>query len=201
MSTEYVNRRTGLYLAVMFAAGCASSSLPRPADRAQSSGTAHSDVAIEPIGLASERHPMPGVTTGGKPTEDQLRRARQLGYRTIINLLPETESPGEAALAATLGFRFVSIPVAGANELNEATAQRLAVAMDAADAKPLILHCGSGNRAGGLLALRAFYVDGASREEALALGDRAGLTSLRPRVEQLLAAACENGSVRSDACD
>lgn len=59
----------------------------------------------------------------------------------------------------------------------------------APQAKPLILHCGSGNRAGALLALKAFQIDGMSRDEALELGVKAGLASLRPVVETMLGSA------------
>ncbi len=50
---------------------------------------------------------------------------------------------------------------------------------------PVLLHCASGNRVGALLALRA-RMHGASPEEALELGNEAGLSSLRSTVETLL---------------
>ncbi|HKU39244.1 MAG TPA: sulfur transferase domain-containing protein [Polyangiales bacterium] len=139
--------------------------------------------------LPHAKQPLAGVTTGGKPSDAQLLQAKQLGYHSVISLLPESEMAGEAERVRELGMRFVSIPVPDASGLTEANARRLAEAMDAPDAKPLVLHCGTGNRAGALLALRAFYVDGAKASEALELGERAGLTSLRPQVEAQLQAA------------
>ena len=84
--------------------------------------------------------------------------------------------------AQRLGLSFVAIPIPDASALTQENAERLARAMDAPQAKPMLLHCASGNRAGALLALRAFYVDHASASDALALGERAGMTSLRSAV-------------------
>ena len=58
--------------------------------------------------------------------------------------------------------------------------------MASAGAEPLILHCASGNRAGALLALKAFFVDHAAPDAAIQLGESAGLASLRPAVEAVM---------------
>lgn len=131
--------------------------------------------------LPNGREPLPSVITGGAPSEQQLQAAQSAGFRTVISLLPETEP--EAAQVQALGMKFVSIPVAGPADLTEDNARKLGQAMDSAEAKPLLLHCASGNRAGALLALKAFYVDHASKEQALELGESAGLASLKPAVE------------------
>jgi protein tyrosine phosphatase (PTP) superfamily phosphohydrolase (DUF442 family) len=135
------------------------------------------------VEVPNARQPIAGVTTGGKPTEAQLQQAKALGYRSVISLLPEADMPGEADAVRALGMKFVSIPIASASALTEENARRLAAAMDAPESRPLLLHCASGNRAGALLALKVFYVDEATPTEALELGARAGMTSLRPPVE------------------
>ena len=74
--------------------------------------------------------------------------------------------------------------------LNPQNAQRLAAAMDAPGAKPLLLHGETGDRVGALLALRAYFVDHASSEAALALGQGAGMTPpTRKLIEKQLQAA------------
>lgn len=142
------------------------------------------DAATAPELLPNAHQPLPQVTTGGAPSEAQLRLAQAEGYKTVISLLPQTQP--EADETRALGMSFVSIPVAGAQDLTEDNARKLADAMDGADAKPLLLHCASGNRAGALLALKAFYVDHATPEAAIALGEAAGLASLRPQVEAVM---------------
>jgi protein tyrosine phosphatase (PTP) superfamily phosphohydrolase (DUF442 family) len=186
-------------LAVLFFSiqvGCATS--PPPAASApQSPNPQASAVAADKqppqqpavVAIPNVQNPLPGVVTGGQPSEDNLRQAKALGYHTVISLLPEADSAAEAESVRKLGMRFVSIPISGAADLGLANAQKLAAAMDAGDSKPLILHCGGGNRAGALLALKVFYVDHASAEDALALGERAGLRSLKSAIEDRMRAA------------
>ena len=45
--------------------------------------------------------------------------------------------------------------------------------------------CGSSNRVGALLALRAHFVEGRSAAESLAFGKACGLSKLEPRVVDL----------------
>lgn len=167
-----------------------SAATPRPsAAKSQpsadtSANATAAEVALVPIPNA--RRALPDVITGGKPSADNLREAKAAGFHTVISLLPETETQDEAAQARELGFAFVSIPVAGPSDLTEANARHLAEAMDAPGARPLILHCASGNRAGALLALSSYYVDHATPEAALELGERAGLKGLRDKVAAML---------------
>lgn len=162
-------------------------SAPAQAQASPSPADGGGTVAVVPIPNAQE--PLPGVVTGGVPSDDNLRAAEALGYRTVVSLLPVADAGDEAERVARLGMRFVSIPVAGPADLTEDNAKRLAEVLNAPDQRPLILHCGSGNRAGALLALEAFYVDHTSPEAAIALGEKAGMTSLRPVVEQRLGKA------------
>jgi protein tyrosine phosphatase (PTP) superfamily phosphohydrolase (DUF442 family) len=50
-----------------------------------------------------------------------------------------------------------------------------------------VLYCASSNRVGALLALRAYWLDGAEADQALELGRQAGMTSLEARVGELMA--------------
>jgi uncharacterized protein (TIGR01244 family) len=122
------------------------------------------------------------VLSGGKPSDANLETAAARGYRTVVSLLPDADAEREKVEA--LGMRFVSIPVAGADDLTQDKARELDAALSGPGATPAIVHCGSGNRAGALLALRAFYVDGMGAEEAIDLGKRAGLRSLEGAVRE-----------------
>ena len=140
--------------------------------------------------LPNARQTFEGVLAGGQPSPDQLEAARAAGFRTVINLrVPgERDTHGEPERVEALGMSYVSIPVQGADGLTEENARRLARALEEAE-YPVIVHCGSGNRVAGLFALKAFYLDGKSAEQALAIGAQAGLTRLEPAVEERLAAA------------
>jgi protein tyrosine phosphatase (PTP) superfamily phosphohydrolase (DUF442 family) len=100
----------------------------------------------------------------------------------------ERGTKGEPEKIAELGMRYVSIPVDGKAGLNEENAAALAAALDEAD-RPVLVHCGSGNRVGALLAVKAFWLDGASAEEALEIGLAGGVTRLEPMVRELLGLA------------
>jgi uncharacterized protein (TIGR01244 family) len=133
--------------------------------------------------------PLQGLLSGGQPTPEHLEQAARAGYRTVINLRAPSE-PGfawEAEKVKALGMDYVALPVAGAADLTRENVERFDAALDAALAKgPVLLHCGSGNRDGALLALRAAWLDGMDPEKAIELGRAAGLTGLEPEVRALL---------------
>ena len=140
--------------------------------------------------LPNARRPLDGVVSGGQPSEEQLAAAAAAGYRTVINLRMPSEDglPGEAERVAELGLDYLSLPIDGADGITEDNARELAQALETAE-RPLLLHCGSGNRIGALLALSAYHVDGKSAEESIQFGLDSGLTRLEPVVRERLAAA------------
>ncbi len=140
--------------------------------------------------LPNARQPAPGVVTGGQPTLEQLRQARDAGFTTVINLRAAGEPGTGREDVEALGMRYVPIPVDGTAGVTEANARALSWALEEADG-PVIVHCGSGNRVGALFALKAFHVDGRSAQEALDLGLEAGLTRLEPVVRRHLDGAVD----------
>ena len=141
--------------------------------------------------IPNGRVPMDGLLSGGQPTPEHIEQAARAGYRTVINLREPSE-PGfawEAEKVKALGMDYIAFPVAGAASLTRENVERFDAVLDAALAKgPVLLHCGSGNRDGALLALRAAWLDGMDPERAIELGKAAGLTRLEPAVRALLAA-------------
>ena len=134
--------------------------------------------------------PEPGLLTGGQPSRDCLEAAREAGYRTVVNLRCVDEFNGfdEGRVVRELGLDYVSIPVAGADGLNvEAVASLDAVLADT-QRRPALIHCGSGNRVGALIAMHACRKRGLSVDEALACGEAAGLKVLRDAVREKLQA-------------
>lgn len=134
------------------------------------------------------RQPFSHVITAGQPNGEQLQALAKAGYKTVINTRAHgeplvDEMPG---VVQGLGMRYLHIPVAGVADLTVANAQILADALAADDALPALVHCASSNRVGALFALKAFHLDGASMDEALAVGRSAGLTGMEPMVRALL---------------
>jgi uncharacterized protein (TIGR01244 family) len=162
--------------------------LPAAALLVLAAGTSARLEANPPLGVVNERQPLPGITTAGQPTDDQLAAAKAAGYKTVVDLRPATEAPerGEAAKVGELGMAYVNIPIAGPADLTDENARQLLALLKDDNKKPMLVHCGSSNRVGALVAIGRAKIDGKSAEEALALGKEAGLSSLEPAVRQLL---------------
>ena len=165
-----------------------------PAVGTESPSTATSEATPAPgapvaeddaYGLENGQRVSETLVTGGQPDDATLERAADAGVTTVISLRQPSE-PGfeeERAKVEALGMTFVSIPVAGAEGVTPDNARAVDEALSGAEGE-VILHCGSGNRVGALLALRAFHLENRSAEEALALGREAGLTGLEDTVRQ-----------------
>lgn len=145
---------------------------------------------IERLGVPNPSMPIEHLLAAGQPTEEQMAALIQLGYTNFVSLREpgETGAGWEETRVMDMGdISFSRIPVTGAEGLTRANVEALDRVLDEAGAKNTVLYCGSGNRVGGLLALRAYWLEGATAEEALALGRDAGLRSLEPAVADLLA--------------
>jgi uncharacterized protein (TIGR01244 family) len=136
--------------------------------------------------LMNRADPLPGVVTAGQPDEESIRELADAGYVAVIDLRGADEDRGfdERAVVEANGMSYISLPVAGAAGITYENASLLDDILSDAGG-PVLLHCASSNRVGALLSLRA-HMQGASAEEALELGNEAGLSSLRDTVVTLL---------------
>ena len=144
--------------------------------------------AVDESLLPNARTPIEGVVSGGQPSYGQLQQAKGKGYKTVINMRTAgepTDFGDERKAVEDLGMAYIHIPVAGGAGVTVENAKALADALATAE-KPLLLHCGSGNRIGALLAMKAFHIDGKSAEEAMQIGLNGGLTGLAPLVKEKL---------------
>ena len=142
-----------------------------------------------PIDLPYVLVPFDYIVTGGQPTFDQLKKAGEAGFKTIINLRTDAErpSPGqEASWVEGLGMKYIHIPVAGAKGLTLENTKALASMLLNTEDYPIIIHCKSGNRVGALFSLKAFHIDEKSKTESIKIGKKAGLTSLEKAVQEML---------------
>ena len=141
------------------------------------------------IDLPNGRVPFDSTLTGGQPTFEQLKKAGETGFKAVINLRTAGERPDpeqESTWVERFGMKYFHIPVAGAKGLTVQNAQLFAEVLSKTENYPLIVHCKSGNRVGAIFALKAFHIDGKSKEEALLIGESAGLKSLTKAVEKVL---------------
>lgn len=133
--------------------------------------------------------PAPDLYAAGQPSAEDLSGLAREGVRTIINLRGPTEHIDfdEASEARRLGMRYVTVPITGDQDLTPETIARFSRELAAARTNgPVLIHCGSSNRVGAMLALDAGITHGASRDAALSLGRNSGLSALEPEVDAVL---------------
>jgi uncharacterized protein (TIGR01244 family) len=127
--------------------------------------------------------------TSGQPSLAEFKGLAAAGFRRVIDLRPSTEDRGfdEAAEAARQKLDYVCLPVAGEADFTLARVKQLDALLAEPSAPMTLLHCGSSNRVGALLALRAAWLKGATSDAALAIGRSAGLTGLESAVRKAIA--------------
>ena len=139
--------------------------------------------AVVELGTVS---PVDGVTSAGQPDEAALEVFADAGYVAVVDLRGPDENRGfeQQQVVEDLGMFYVPLPIEGKSAISFDNARKLDDLIAEHDG-PVLVHCGSANRVGALLALRA-SLKGADDEEALALGKEGGLTRLEGVVRQEL---------------
>lgn len=163
-----------LLLCCALLAGCASTSDP-----------GFDLAAVEAAQVTNFRAPQGAVLSSGQPTIDQLEVMANAGVRHVVNLRTPDEEVDfdEQAAVEALGMRYYSLPVSGVEGIDRANADRLKAILNGAGGEPVLVHCATGNRVGGLKAVQHFAANG-NADAAISEGERWGLTS--PRLQQAL---------------
>lgn len=133
-------------------------------------------------------HPTPQFFTSGQPTEAQLEALAELGVKHVVNLrsIKEMQDIPEASWATQQAQAFYHIPISGPADLTYQNVEVFNQVLAEIGTEKTLMHCASSNRVGAMMALRAAWMQGASRSEALQIGTEYGLTSLASAVEEKL---------------
>lgn len=144
-------------------------------------------VDIDQVTNSEDIRPVDGLTSSGQPDANEFALFAEAGYVAVVDLRGESEDRGldEPAVLESIGMQYVSLPLSSPDAISFENAAKLDEIVAGYDG-PVLLHCGSGNRVGALLALRA-SMNGASDDEALEYGRSAGMTGLEPVVRARLA--------------
>ena len=128
------------------------------------------------LDAANYKRLSPGLAVAGSPSRDALASLKAAGFRTAIDLRNPAEGVASAREAVEAqGLKFVSVPVSPGTFSPEDVTKVEAVLKDQ-DAAPVLLFCASSNRVGATLAVIE-YRRGRSKDEAIAEGKKAGLSS------------------------
>lgn len=114
------------------------------------------------------------VAGGGQPRFSAIGQLREMGFRTVINIRTEGEGAvkeGEAVRAAGLAYLWVPVTPATFSLEDVDAVEKV---LEDPEARPVLLHCASSNRVGGVWAVINAR-RGESLEEALKAGHEAGL--------------------------
>ena len=150
---------------------------------------ASTDTLLVDVGAVAKQNtvtPVDGITSAGQPDQAALAVFVEKGYVAIVDLRGEQENRGmdEKAEVESLGMDYVLLPIASEDDISFENAKKLDDLLAAYDG-PVLIHCGSGNRVGALLALRQ-SMNGADDEAAIEYGKQGGLTGLEPVVQKRL---------------
>lgn len=156
-----MNRIASLSCAMLLAAGTVLGGVPE---------------AMDPAEIPTYHVVSPALAVGGQPSPATLARLEDLGFRTVINLRTAAEgAEAEGELVRGAGLRYAWVPITPATFSIE-DVRRVEAVLDDARSGPVLLHCASSNRVGGVwAAIEARR--GKSLAEAEEAGQRAGLRS------------------------
>jgi uncharacterized protein (TIGR01244 family) len=118
----------------------------------------------------------PGLAVAGTPSPEALQKLKAQGFKTVIDLrMPAEGTAEEKAAVEAQGLRYVAVPMTAASfKLEDALA--VGKVLDDPSAGPVLLHCASSNRVGGVLAVLEAK-SGKPLDQALEAGRNAGMTS------------------------
>lgn len=141
------------------------------------------------LNLLHERHPTDALWTAGAVAPEQFPAIAAAGVKHVINLRPRAEQGDfdESATVTSCGMAYANLPIAGPQDLTLDNVKAFDALVAKTGGEPLVVHCASNNRVGALFALRAAWINGASADDALAIGRAHGLLAMEPAVAALLA--------------
>jgi uncharacterized protein (TIGR01244 family) len=132
--------------------------------------------SVDPGQIPNYRVIHPSLAAAGQPTPEALARLKEMGFRTVVNIRTEKEGAAEErGVVEAQGLRYVWVPVTP-DTLSLADVEAVGRVLDDPASGPVLLHCASSNRVGGVWAVLEAR-RGKSLDEALAAGRAAGLQS------------------------
>lgn len=130
------------------------------------------------------------VTVGPQPSEDELQKLGQQGFRSVVNFRTqgEEEQPltpqAEGKKVKSAGMEYLHIPVsmkAMGPELVDLFREKFADLP-----KPVFAHCKSGKRAGAMVMMHMAVEQGMTGEQTLLLAKEMGFECEQPELEQFV---------------
>jgi protein tyrosine phosphatase (PTP) superfamily phosphohydrolase (DUF442 family) len=123
----------------------------------------------------------------GALNEEKVAALAKAGVELVINLQSEGElSFNESDAVERAGMSYEHLPINGAEELKQLKILAFDNILRQYHGKKMAMHCGSGNRVGAAIALRAGWLRGRKMDTAMERGRSHGLTKLDQEVHNRL---------------
>ena len=123
----------------------------------------------------------------GALDDEKVAALAQAGVEIVINLQPDDELGfDESAAVLRAGMHYEHLPINGAAELKQLKILAFDNILRQHHSKKIAMHCGSGNRVGAAIALRAGWLRGRKMDTAMERGRSHGLTKLEQEVHNRL---------------
>ena len=123
----------------------------------------------------------------GALDDEKVAALAAAGVELVLNLQPDDElNFDERAAVERAGMHYEQLPISGAKDLKQLNILAFDNILRQYHGKKTVLHCGSGNRAGAAVALRAGWLRGRKMDTALERGRSHGLTKLEEEVHNRL---------------
>ena len=137
--------------------------------------------------LDNAKFPDANTVVTGKLSPEKITKIAEAGIEHIINLQPDSELTfDEKSAVEAAGIHYTHLPISGADDLKQINLLEFDKALRTHHGKKTLLHCGSGNRVGACMALRAGWLRGRKMDTALERGKEHGLESLEEEVRMRL---------------
>lgn len=112
----------------------------------------------------------------GALDDEKIAALAKAGVELVINLQSDEElSFDEAAAVRQAGMYYEQLPIGGADDLKQLKILAFDNILRQYHGKKVAMHCGSGNRAGAAMALRAGWLRGRKMDTAMERGRSHGL--------------------------
>lgn len=119
----------------------------------------------------------------GALDEEKVAALAKAGVELVVNLQPDDElSFDESAAVERAGMHYEHLPISGAADLKQLKILAFDNILRQHHGKKIVVHCGSGNRVGAAIALRAGWLRGRKMDTAMERGRSHGLTKLEDEV-------------------
>jgi len=123
----------------------------------------------------------------GALNDEKVVTLAKAGVELVINLQPDDElSFDEASAVKQAGMHYEHLPISGAKELKQLKILAFDNVLRQHHGKKVAMHCGTGNRVGAAIALRAGWLRGRKMDTAMERGRSHGLTKLEQEVHNRL---------------